>query len=57
MRKRKVLSQDNVWGYLMIAPTIIGLLILNVYPFINTVVLIFCKIGVFGGQSCVGLDY
>lgn len=40
----------NGWGYLMIAPTIIGLIVLNVYPFIDTIILNFCKSGVFGGR-------
>ena len=41
----------NGWGYLMIAPTIIGLIVLNVYPFIDTIILNFCKSGVFWRQN------
>ena len=55
MKKRRKLGQDNAWGYLMIAPTIIGLIILNVYPFIDTIILSFCKSGVFGGRTFAGL--
>ena len=35
-------------AYLMVAPTIIGLLILNFYPIISTFYLSFCKTGDFG---------
>ena len=54
--KKGVLGQDNKWGYLMIAPTIIGLIVLNVYPFIDTIILSFCKSGVFGGRTFSGLS-
>lgn len=56
MKRKRKLGQDNLWGYLMIAPTIIGLIILNVYPFIDTIILSFCKSGVFGGRTFAGLD-
>ena len=52
-KKRKGLDQDNKWGYLMIAPTIIGLLVLNVYPFIDTIILSFSSAKVFGGREFV----
>lgn len=55
MKKKSRLGQDNLWGYLMIAPTIIGLIVLNVYPFIDTIILSFCKSGVFGGREFAGL--
>ena len=55
MKKKTGLNQDHFWGYLMIAPTIIGLLVLNVYPFINTIVLSFSSTKVFGGYEFVGL--
>ena len=54
-KKKKGFNQDNKWGYLMVAPTIIGLLILNVYPFIDTVILSFSSAKVFGGREFVGL--
>ncbi len=56
MKKTKKLGQDNLWGYLLIAPTVIGLFILNVYPFVDTIILSFCKSGVFGGREFVGLE-
>ena len=55
MKRKRKLGQDNLWGYLMIAPTIIGLIVLNVYPFIDTIILSFCKSGVFGGREFAGL--
>ena len=55
MKKKSRFDQDHKWGYLMIAPTIIGLLVLNVYPFIDTIVLSFSSAKVFGGREFVGL--
>lgn len=54
MRKQKVV--DYTWGYLMVAPTIIGLIILNVWPLIQTVYLSFCKLSGFGGAQFAGLS-
>ena len=34
---------EMIWGYIMVAPTIIGLLVLNIYPFIDTFKLSFSK--------------
>ena len=28
---------ESMWGYLMVAPTVIGLLVLNIYPFLDTI--------------------
>ena len=44
------------WGLLFVAPTILGLIILNFYPIFNTVYQSFCKTGDFGrGNTFVGL--
>ena len=44
------------WGLIFVAPTIIGLLILNFYPIFNTIYQSFCKTGDFGkGNTFVGL--
>lgn len=44
------------WAYLFVAPTILGLIILNFYPAINTVYQSFFKTGDFGrGNTFVGL--
>lgn len=56
MKNNTKLGQDHIWGYLMVASTIIGLLALNVYPFIQTVYLSFTNAKVFGAYKFVGLD-
>ena len=44
------------WGLIFVAPTIIGLLVLNFYPIFNTIYQSFCKTGDFGkGNTFVGL--
>ena len=44
------------WGLIFVAPTIIGLIILNFYPIFNTIYQSFCKTGDFGkGNTFVGL--
>ena len=46
MKKGKISTaarREQAWGYLMIAPTIIGLIVLNVWPFIQTIYASFCK--------------
>lgn len=38
--KRKMTAKEKneaMWGYLFVAPTIIGLIVLNFYPAFNTV--------------------
>ncbi len=47
--------QDMFWGYLMVAPTIIGLLILNIIPFFYSIYLSFCQTGDFGKTTFSGL--
>lgn len=59
MKAKKTRSEKSEakWGLLFIAPTIIGLVILNFYPIISTVYLSFCKTGDFGlGNKFTGLD-
>lgn len=56
MKKKGKLDQDHMWGYLMVFPTIIGLLILNVYPFVQTIYLSFTNAKVFGNYKFVGLQ-
>lgn len=48
MGKKKGFTEDMKWGYLLVAPTIIGLIILNVYPFIKTLILSFSTTHPFG---------
>lgn len=44
------------WAYLMIGPTLIGLLILNIIPAIQTLMLSFQKVGAFGTGEWVGFN-
>ena len=49
-------KSEAKWGLLFVAPMIIGLLILNLYPIVNTIYQSFCKTGDFGrGNTFVGL--
>ncbi len=57
-RKKMTPTQKSEakWGLLFVAPTIIGLLILNLYPIVNTVYQSFFKTGDFGkGNIFIGL--
>lgn len=49
-------KREALWAYAFVAPTILGLIILNFYPMINTVYQSLCKTGDFGrGNKFVGL--
>jgi multiple sugar transport system permease protein len=49
-------KREMIWGWAFILPTILGLVILNFYPVINTVWQSLCKTGDFGkGNTFVGL--
>ena len=48
-------KSDWGWAYLLIAPTIIGLLILNIYPFFETIILSLQKSHGLGPVKFVGL--
>jgi len=53
----KSMFNEWCWGWFMIAPTIIGLMILNIIPIFQTLYLSFFKSGAFGkGNIFVGLD-
>lgn len=58
--KKKVSSRqisEFIWGWLFILPTMAGLIILNIYPMINTVIQSFYKTGDFGkGNVFVGFN-
>lgn len=47
---------ENLWGYIMVAPTIIGLLVLNIYPFLDTIKLSFSKTRPFGLYELRGIE-
>jgi len=49
-------KKEERWGWLFVAPTMIGLIILNFYPIIQTIYQSFCKTGDFGkGNIFIGL--
>lgn len=58
--KKTKMSKRNLydcgWAYLMIAPTILGLIILNIWPLIQTFYLSFTKTSGFGKNQWVGID-
>jgi len=52
----KAAKTEALWAYCFVAPTIIGLIVLNFIPAINTLYQSFCKTGDFGrGNTFVGL--
>lgn len=52
-RKRKL--KDYAWAYAMIGPTILGLIILNIYPLLKSFYLSFTKSNGFGISKWAGL--
>ena len=57
MQKTSKLSRDGaVWGLLMVAPTIVGLLILNMWPFVEAIYMSFSKSLPFGEFEFEGFD-
>ncbi|MDE7034921.1 MAG: sugar ABC transporter permease, partial [Eubacteriales bacterium] len=48
-------KREQNWGWFMVAPTIIGLVVLNVYPFIQTLIMSFSKHLGFGTYEFIGL--
>lgn len=56
MEKKKHITEDMKWGYLLVAPTVLGLIILNVYPFFKTLILSFSKTHPFGYYELSGLE-
>ena len=51
----KFAKTEGMWGYIMVAPTIIGLIVLNVWPFIQTVILSFSTTHPFGYYELSGI--
>ncbi len=49
-------KSESRWAYLMVAPTVIGLLVLNIYPFLDTIKLSFSKTRPFGLYELRGLE-
>ena len=48
--------REQNWGYIMIAPTIIGLVVLNIWPFIQTLYTSFCEHLGFGRYKFIGIQ-
>ena len=46
----------TLWGWFFIAPTLIGLLILNVIPLFQSLYMSFQSVSTFGASTFVGLD-
>lgn len=55
MNKKKIITEDMKWGYLLVTPTILGLILLNVYPFIKTLILSFSTTHPFGFYELSGV--
>lgn len=55
-RKPRFFKSEWGWAYVLIAPTIIGLLIMNFYPFVQTIILSLFKAKGLKGQEFVGLS-
>ena len=57
--KKKASSREKsefIWGWIFILPTMLGLIVLNIYPMIDTIRQSFYKTGDFGkGNVFVGL--
>lgn len=48
---------ENIWGWLFVLPTMIGLIVLNIYPIINTIKQSFFETGDFGrGDVFIGVE-
>ncbi|MFV0502506.1 MAG: carbohydrate ABC transporter permease [Lachnospirales bacterium] len=56
MNKNTTKYESHVTGMLMVLPTMIGLITLNIYPFFRTLWISFHKSGSFGSWSFVGLQ-
>lgn len=59
VKVRKKVSKSTLnewkWGYIMIFPTFIGLMVLNIIPAMQTLILSFEKSGAFGKSTWIGL--
>ena len=48
--------REERWGWFMVAPTIIGLVVLNLWPFVQTLYASFCEHLGFGHYKFIGLQ-
>lgn len=56
MKIGKKSKSDMFWGYLMILPTILGLIVLNIYPFIETIIMSLSSTKAFGAYEFSGIQ-
>lgn len=56
MKIGKKSKSDMFWGYLMIFPTILGLIVLNIYPFIETIIMSLSSTKAFGKYEFSGIE-
>lgn len=58
MKNKRSLAarREERWGWFMVAPTIIGLVILNLWPFVQTIYTSFCEHLGFGQYRFIGLS-
>ena len=54
--KTKKGRNEAIWGYLMILPTVLGLINLNIDPFIKTIIMSFSYTKDFGAYDFSGFD-
>ena len=55
MKLSAAARREENWGYVMIAPTIIGLVVLNLWPFVQTIYTSFCEHLGFGNYKFIGI--
>lgn len=59
LKQKMTAAQKNeaIWGLAFVTPTMLGLIILNFYPIVDTIIKSFQKVGKFNsGNTFVGLD-
>jgi len=58
MKNKRSLAarREERWAWFMVAPTIIGLLVLNIWPFVQTIYTSFCEHLGFGQYRFIGFD-
>ena len=55
MKLSAAARREENWGWIMVAPTIIGLIVLNLWPFVQTLYTSFCEHLGFGHYKFIGL--
>ena len=55
MKLSAAARREENWGWIMVAPTIIGLFVLNIWPFIQTIYTSFCEHLGFGHYKFIGI--